>query len=323
MADCRVSGLAHRMVGRRPFIDRTCQAISAVSLVDEFSGRVYYVDPNTGNDANEGTEPGSPMLTVQAAVDRCTDHNGDVVAVMQTGAWQYDSGLVKPLFVDEEVTLNKAGMTLAGITPGGTGVLWTPASDGGTCIHVTAIDCLIEGFLFDEGTHAGCRAIYVEWDDADAWGENLEVRHCVFSDTVDIGIEMEYSWYNWIHDNVFWECDTYGIFSDAAGSGFAYARIHDNVFHDCGIAMALLGGADDNQIFRNTIYNGNAQGAAAAANEGINTTGGTRNQVFDNWFSCLLPVPANGDWDNLNTAAATDAWVGNHCMNGLAVTNPA
>ena len=44
--------------------------------------------------------------------------------------------------------------------------------------------------------------------------------------------------------------------------------------------------------------------------------------AHDNFFSCLLPVPANGDWNDLNTAAATDAWMGNYCMNGLAVTNP-
>jgi hypothetical protein len=83
-----------------------------------------------------------------------------------------------------------------------------------------------------------------------------------------------------------------------------------------------LGGADNNHIHRNSIYNGNAQGGAAATNEGINLTGGGDNQVFDNYFSCLLPVPANGDWDDLNTGAATDAWIGNHCMNGLATTTP-
>ena len=62
--------------------------------------------------------------------------------------------------------------------------------------------------------------------------------------------------------------------------------------------------------------------SGAAANEGVNLTGGGRDMVFENWFRCLLPVPANGDWDDLNTGAATDAWVGNHCMDGLAVARP-
>lgn len=322
MADCTIPGAAFRKFGRRPYVDRTCQSIGATSLVEEFSGKVYYVDPNTGADANEGTEPGSPLLTAQEGVDRCVDHNGDVVAVMQTGGWQYDSGLVKPLYINEEVTLNKAGMTLAGVTPGGTGVMWTPASDGGICIHVTAIDCLIEGFLFHEGTHTGCDAINIEWDGTNLFGENLEVRNCLFDNTVDIGIELEFAWYCWIHHNFFQECDTYGIYSDALGSGFDYAHIHDNIFYDCGAAMALLGDADDNQIFRNMIHNANAKAGALATNEGINTTGGGHNTVFDNWLSCLLPVPANGDLDDFCTAAATDAWIGNHCLNGLQITLP-
>jgi hypothetical protein len=303
-------------------VDRTCQSVDATSLVQEFSGILYNVDPNTGDDANEGTEPGSPMRTVQAAINRCVDHNGDVVAVKQTGGWQYDSGLVKPLFVDEEITLNKAGVTLAGVTPGGTGVLWTPASNGGTCIHVTAIDCLIEGFLFHEGVHTGCRGIYVEWDGATLFGENLEVRNCLFDDTVTTGIEMEFAWYCWIHDNFFQECDTYGIYTAALGDAMSYARIHDNVFHDCGAAMTLLGGADDNWIFRNMIYNASAKAGIAATNVGINTTGGGKNMVFDNYFSCLLPVPANGDFNDMNSASATDAWIQSHCLDGDATANP-
>jgi len=64
------------------------------------------------------------------------------------------------------------------------------------------------------------------------------------------------------------------------------------------------------------------QAAGAAANVGINTGSGGHNIVFDNYFSCLLPVPATGDWDNMNSGDTTDAWVGNHCMDGLAVTIP-
>jgi hypothetical protein len=54
---------------------------------------------------------------------------------------------------------------------------------------------------------------------------------------------------------------------------------------------------------------------------GITTATGEENQVFNNYFSCQLPVGA-GDYNDLNTAAATDAWIGNHCMNGDATGNP-
>jgi hypothetical protein len=84
----------------------------------------------------------------------------------------------------------------------------------------------------------------------------------------------------------------------------------------------LLGGSDACLIDSNWIYNGNAEGGAAATNEGINTTGGANNIITNNYLSCLLPVPANGDLDDLNTAAATDAWIANNCLNGRQTTNP-
>jgi hypothetical protein len=201
-------------------------------------------------------------------------------------------------------------------------VPWQPANNAGTCITVSAIDCLIEGFVFWEGAYAGCNAIYAEWDGATLFGENLVVRNCMFDGSVDIAIQLEYAWFCEIAHNWFQECDTYGIYADAGGSAFAYCNIHDNIFHDCAVAIAALGGCDNNWIHHNTIFNSSAQGGAAATNEGINTTGGDDNMVYGNFFSCLLPVPANGDWNDLNTAAAGDAWPGNYCIDGPNTANP-
>lgn len=291
------------------------------------TGAIFYVDPNFPgvSDGRDGTDPNSPLLTVATALTKCQPYRGDVIAVMANNSWQYgDATDGYATAISEEVTVDVPGVKIVGVAPSGMGVYWYPASNAGIQITVAAIDVTIEGFVFSEGpTYAGCNPIYCEWDGATLYGENLTVRHCVFDDTVDNAIQLEYAWYCNIHHNMFWQCDVYGIYVDVAGSGVAYCDIHHNTFYDCDTAaISLLGGCDDNVVRSNRIYNRNAQGAAAAANEGINTTGGTRNMVTDNWFSCLLPVPANGDWDDLNTAAATDAWVGNHCMNGPTVTNP-
>lgn len=290
------------------------------------TGAIFYVDPNhvDNNDQRDGTDPSAPLTSIGAALTKCQPYRGDVIAVMANNAWQFG----KPAdgyatAIVEEVVITVPGVRLVGVSPSGMGVYWYPASNGGTQITVHAIDVTIEGFVFSEGpTFAGCNAIYSEWDGLTLFGENLTVRNCVFDDTVDIAIQLEYSWYCNIHDNIFSKCDTYGVYTDAAGSGTEYSMIHDNIFHDCAIAMALLGGCDDNHIFNNRIYNSNAQGAGAATNEGINTTGGARNMVTKNWFSCLLPVPAAGDLNDLCTAAATDAWAGNYCIDGLVVANP-
>jgi len=289
------------------------------------TGAIFYVDPNFPgvSDQRDGTDPTDPLATIAAALTKCQAYRGDTIAVMANNGWYYGNPADGyTTVIAEEVTVNVPGVRIVGVSPSGSlGPLWTPASNGGVCLTVSAIDVLVEGFVFTEGDYTGCDGIYCEWDGATLFGENLTIRNCYFDDTVDIAIQLEYSWYCRILNNVFMQCDAHGIYVDPAGSGIAFSEIIGNKFHDCDVAMALRQ-ADDCQIMGNLIYNRNAQAGAAATNEGIDTTGGSRNMIANNWFSCLLPVPAVGDWNDLNTAAATDAWVGNHCLDGLAVTNP-
>lgn len=286
--------------------------------------RIFYVDPNNtlASDSNSGEDPMYPLLTITQGVTNCRAYKGDGVYVLSNDGWIYGSGTSDIIAETVVVPGTKPGISIVGVGAGSIGVYWSPAAAGETCLTINALDVTVEGFCFT-GDGSAANGIATEWDGATLFGENIIIRNCAFADDIDAAISLEYSWYCTVHDCVFWECDTYGIYVDVAGSGIAYARIYDNIFHDCGTAaISLLGGCDYNHIYRNSIYNSSAQAAAAAANEGINTTGGARNQVHDNTFSCLLPVPANGDYDDLNTAAATDAWSNNHCMNGLATTAP-
>lgn len=293
------------------------------------TGTTFYVDPNFpgASDQRDGTDPTSPLLTVAAAISKCQSYRGDVIAVSTNSAWIYaEGGQGQPTAqyttpIREEVTVNVSGIRIVGQSFGTLGVLWNPASDGGTCINVAAMDVIIEGFVFDDGPHTGCNAIYAEWDGTTLFGENMTVRHCYFDDSIDKAIQLEYAWYCDIHDNVFQECDEHGIYVDPAGSGTAYCQIHNNWFMNCAVAMTLRG-CDDSSVYQNFIYNGKAKGALAATDEGIDTTGGGENMIFDNWFSCILPAVANGDWDDLNTGSVTDAWINCHCLDGDAITTP-
>lgn len=289
------------------------------------TGAIFYVSPNHPgvSDLRDGTDPEAPLATVAAALTKCQAYRGDTIFVMANNSWQYgDSTDGYATAVSEEIEITVPGVSIVGVSPSGQGVYWNPASDGGTCITVSAIDCLIEGFFFTEGaTYTGLDAIYCEWDGATLFGENLTVRNCVFDDTVDTAIQLEYSWYCEIANNRFLECAEYAVYLDPAGSAAAYLSLHDNWFLDCDVAMALRG-LEDSLIANNWIYNGNAEGAAVATDEGIDTTGGVDNTIAGNYFSCLLPAGANGDWDDLNTGAATDAWIANQCLNGPNVTTP-
>lgn len=289
------------------------------------TGVVFYVDPNHPDaaDTHDGTDPDHPLATVAAAIARCGAYRGDVILVGANAGWQYANAAAGyAVNIAEEVVLNVPGVRLVGVSQGPVGVVWEPvtAAGAGTCITVTAMDCTIEGFAFQGGLLGG-RAIYADWNGLTAFGESLTVRHCTFDPDIDIGIELEFAWYCEIAHNTFVGCDTAGIYLDPAGSGAAFCRIHDNVFQDCAAAMDV-NGLDDSWVYANAIFNANAQGAAAATDEGIDTTGGGANLVYDNWFSCLDSVPDDGDWDDLNTAAATDAWVGNHLMDAVNTANP-
>ena len=299
---------------------------SELGLRMHTDGVVLYVNPNhpDATNDNDGTNPDHPLLTVAEAMTKVQPYRGDVIAVMANNSWQYGTptdGYTTP--IAENAIIDVPGVRLVGISQSSsTGVVWQPATDGGTCITVTALDVSIEGFLFTQGSQTGCDGISCIWDGTTAWGDNLTVRNCMFDDTVDTAISLDYVWYANIHHNMFWECDEYGIYVLQPGNGVSFLDISENVFHDCATAAMSLVECTKSHIHGNSIFNTNAQVAAVATDQGITTSTGGLNQVYDNYFSCVLPVAANGDFDDLNTAAATDAWINNHTMNGDSVTNP-
>ncbi len=288
-------------------------------------GRVFYVQPNSTlavDNGNTGEDSECPFITIAAALAQCVNNRGDTILVGSNDAWQYGGGSAWNTPITEDVTVTVEGVTILGISPDPLGVPWQPATDGGTCLTITALGVEVGGFCFQDPDWGAARGIYCEWDGTATFGENARIHHCFFDGSLDEAIQLEYSWNNLIEDCQFQETD-YGIYSDPGGSGFSYCIIRRCIFRDVATgAISALGGCDENLVKDCQVWNANAQGAAAAANEGFNFTGGDDNVVENCSFSCLLPVPANGDWDDLNTAGATDAWINNHCMDGLAVTNP-
>ena len=292
-----------------------------------FSGdqRVLYVSPNypTATDlGNTGEDPLFPFATVGAALGRCRDCMGDTIFVSDNDGWKYGGGggAVNRPPIREEITVAVEGVRIIGVSSG-YGVTWEPVTPMGlgTCITLHALNVLLEGFAFQGGS-AGGRGIYGIWGGPN-YGENFVIRNCSFDEDMDIGIQAEFAWFWEVSNCIFLHCDDYGIYVDPAGSGVSYARVHHNVFHNCGRAIGFRG-ADNCWVGHNVVYNGLAQDGQAATDKGIDTAGGGDNTVFENWFSCILPAAAPGDYNDLNSSAGTDAWIHNHCLNGNTVTNP-
>ena len=295
---------------------------SEAGLRTSCEGTVFYVDPNhtDANDLRDGTNPTAPLATVARAIALCQDYRGDVIMIMPNDGGPYGqtvTGRVTP--VTESVTVDVAGIRIVGAgNSTAQGVFWTPATAGGTCITVSALDVLIEGIAFQGNTGgAGINATYT----VNGTGDNVTVRYCYFDDDIDTGIEIDYSWYAQIYGNMF-ECDEYGIEALGVEGDPAYGHIYNNQFHDVGTSALGLGGCDRMLIERNWFYAQTAVQAAASADRMINLAAGSSNMIANNWMSCLLPAAANGDYDDCNSPGTNDAWIQNMCMNGPSVTNP-
>ncbi len=65
---------------------------------------VYFVDPGTGVDSNDGRDPRRPLATLQAAIDLCVANRGDIIVVQRGGGEE----------VTSTVAFNKAGITVIG-----------------------------------------------------------------------------------------------------------------------------------------------------------------------------------------------------------------
>ena len=287
------------------------------------TGAMFYVDPYQPGASNgrTGTEPTDPLLTIQAGVDRCTAYSGDVVLVMDNDAWTYSTQTEAPYV--ENVVVTTPGISIIGVSRSGAlGPVWRPATAGGIACAVYALDVLVEGFCFAEA-HVGAgggTGVYAAWNGFTVWGDNVTVRNCYLGDDLDIGVQLEYAWNNWITDNVFQGAaggTMVGIYVDPAGSGAAYNHILRNEFRSCSGGAISGQGMADSDIGENRFYNLAAQGGAPVAGTGIDNTGGGTNLVWGNWFSSV-----QADMAGWNVSAATDAWVGNMAMDGLVVANP-
>jgi hypothetical protein len=287
-------------------------------------GAIYYVNPNhpDADDNHAGTDPDHPLVHVAQALTLVQPFRGDEIWVMPNNSWKYGStadGYLLP--IAETVTVTVPGVRIVGVHGSSpTGVVWTATDDNQTLITVHALDVCIEGFFFRAPAFAACTAIMSVWN-SPPYGDNLVVRHNAFDDTITNGVVLNYCWYADIHHNNFWNVIEKGIECVGAQPS-EFLDIHDNIFHNCVVTAMDLTNCDYCHVHQNSIYNDNNENGVNGTDTGIITTNGTHNQVFDNYFSCILPVGAAGDYDQMNTAGASDAWINNHCMNGLAITPP-
>lgn len=275
------------------------------------TGAIFYVDPNYPGVSNQrdGTDPTEPLQTVAAAVAKCQPYRGDVIAVMAANYWPIGADATQGYtnHITENVTINVPGVRLVGVFPSGSvGVPWVPATVGGTCITVTAVDVLIEGFAFLDTAAQNASAIHAVWDGAPNYGDNLTVRHCYFANNLDYGVRLTFSYYCNIHHNRFDNVVVTAI-NDETTSDSDYITVYRNLFMNCGNAIKLPG-VTEAHIYENWIY-----GDGGGTNNFIDLTGGGRNLVAENWLGCTL---AAGQYNATCSDATSGSWIRNRCIDG-------
>lgn len=326
------------------------------------NGIILWVDPNhvDANDGRDGTNPDSPLRTVQAAVNKCRAHRGDVVAVMANSYWTHSSlTSARRTPIREAVTVNTPGVRIVGIAPSSSlGVFWEPPANDGVCITVNALDVTIEGFAFWNDTYTGGTGILAVWGGG-LYGDNLTVRNCFFYSDLDYGVDLDFSYNTYIEDCYFqtigiaainnigthgdpdWIVIRRNIFTSCVAAidldDTNYANIEDNEILYCPTGIVITGGCYD-KIKGNVINITQGAGTVAISGGGLfesvvhenvinGAPGGTNNMINLTGGSGNM---VSGNWlscdkTEYNTTcsdATSGKWVNNHCDDGEAVLPP-
>ncbi len=115
----------------------------------------YYVDSGNGNDNNDGRDPGFPLATIDAAINKCTASQGDVILVQPGHAETLTT----------QISLDVIGVSIIGIGEGTLRpqITINAAIDG---IDIGAANCSVENIGFAASTDSPTSQINVDAADA-------------------------------------------------------------------------------------------------------------------------------------------------------------
>jgi len=115
-------------------------------------GTAYHVNSNTGADTNTGLDWDNALATIDAAVNKCTANNGDVIWVHPAHA--------ENLAADSAIDIDVAGVTVHGIRRGRLMPTLTVTATAGDC-KLAAAGVTIKNLRFVGGVDASTGCIEV------------------------------------------------------------------------------------------------------------------------------------------------------------------
>lgn len=155
----RVQDILHRILSTVSGSQSTISPVygDSVNLPD-----VYYVDSGNGSDSNDGRDPGFPLATIDAAINKCTASQGDVIIVQPGHAETLTT----------QISLDVIGVSIIGV---GEGTLKPQLTVAGVIdgIDIGAANCSVENIGFPVSTAGATSQVNIDAADA-------KVTKCTF-----------------------------------------------------------------------------------------------------------------------------------------------
>jgi len=284
-------------------------------------GKIIYADSGHGNanDANDGTNPDAPKLTVQGAVNAVS--SWDVIIVRAMGV----ESVVTPTYADDVQYVRIVGQPAPGLrTP-----YWEGAA-GLPCLQLNAPGWTVKGFRFgpdNGGSGVQLPMVGAPLADANAIPVFTTIEDCYFYGANDgagdglYGVDL----YGGAYEVTIRNC-TFEFFARAGGgaicvtdSSFANPyRQHivnclfaENIEHIDANPGGTARGFNSSEILNCTFSGRAAQPGASLTNQvtsvAIDLNGGNGNFVSGNRLGGIYRLPAAGEY----RGGTNDFWLGN------------
>lgn len=270
-------------------------------------GSIFYWNPTTGSDTNDGISPANAVATFSKAQSLATAGAGDIVFALATA-----SGGVTT--TSEKINITKAGLKVRGA---GYAFQMVPVTSGQATVVITGDSIEFEGFYVKSANGGNDNGITVT-------GDNVLIKDCWVNSVSGNGIEISSSARTQIDTCAIEDSDGTGI---KIGNGTTNLKVRQSIISGNGADGADLAGIGliDNIFENNLIFNNTGYGVDVGT--GVTRTGVRLNHTFsgnslgatrDLGTGTFIETPAGGASATDIADAVWDEVIAGHATPGTA-----
>ncbi|MEK7169105.1 MAG: right-handed parallel beta-helix repeat-containing protein [Patescibacteria group bacterium] len=270
-------------------------------------GAIWYWNPTTGNDNNDGLTPSNAVATFAKAQTLATAGAGDIIFALSTA-----SGGVTT--TNEKLSITKAGLKVRGA---GYAFQLIPITTGSPTVSITADSVEFEGFFVKTASGGTDDGIVIT-------GNNVLIKDCWINQATGNGLQ--------ISDSARTQIDTC-VIEDSSGTGIKIGnsttnlKVRQSIVSGNGADGIDLSGTgltdnifESNLIFNNTGYGIDIGSGVARTGVRLNHTfsGNTLGATRDAGTGTFIETPAGGESASAIADAVWDEVIVGHATPGSA-----